>query len=156
MNLNLTLIGQSLTFILFILFCMKYVWPVILGVMQEREQKIADGLNAAERADKDLELAQQEAVNRLSEAKAQAAEIIEQANKRASKIVEEAAVQAESEGERIKSSAQAEVDRQVSQAREELRGKLAELVITGAEKVLGSSVDSASHGEMLNKLSAEL
>lgn len=135
---------------------MKYVWPALLGIMQEREKKIADGLNAAERADKDLELAQQEAVKRLNEAKEQAAEIIEQANKRASKIVEEATTQAESEGERIKTSAQAEVDRQVSQAREELRGKLANLVVAGAEKVLGSSVDAKKHNDMLDKLAAEL
>ncbi|TVZ41618.1 F-type H+-transporting ATPase subunit b [Alteromonadaceae bacterium 2753L.S.0a.02] len=156
MNINLTLIGQSLTFIAFVLFTMKFVWPLLIGAMEAREQRIEQGLQAAERADKDLELAQKKATSQLHEAKEQAASIIEQANKRASQIVEEAKEQARVEAERIKAQAEAEVERQVSQAREELRGKVAVLAIAGAEKVLGESIDAGKHNSMLDKLAAEL
>ena len=156
MNINLTLIGQSITFIAFILFCMKFVWPALLGVMEAREQRIAKGLEDAERADKDLELAKEQAATQLREAKEQAATIIEQANKRANNIVEEAKGQAKAEAQRIKLSASADVEREVSQAREELRGKVAVLAVAGAEKILGASVDASAHNAMLNKLAAEL
>ncbi len=156
MNINLTLFGQTITFIAFVLFCMKYVWPALIGVMAEREKRIGDGLDAADRADKDLELAQKKAVDQLIEAKAKAAGIIDQANKRASQIIDEAKEQATAEGDRIKSAAGAEIDREVSQAREALRGKVAVLAIAGAEKVLGTSIDAASHNDMLDKLAAEL
>jgi ATP synthase F0 subcomplex B subunit len=155
-NINLTLIGQSLTFIVFVLFCMKYVWPALIGIMVQREQRIADGLEAADRADKDLELAKKEAKKKLHKAKEQAATIIDQANKRGSQIVEEAKEQARAEADRIKTAAQAEVAREVSQAREELRGKVAALALAGAEKVLESSIDASSHNAMLDKLAAEL
>lgn len=156
MNINWTLIGQSLTFLAFVFFCMKYVWPALIGVMQEREKRIADGLEAADRADKDLELAQKKASEQLSEAKTQAAQIIDQANKRASQIVDEAKEQAQAEADRIKAAAQAEVDNQVSAAREQLRAQVATLALAGAEKVLGSSVDASAHADMLDKLAAEL
>lgn len=156
MSITLTLIGQSLTFLAFVFFCMKFVWPALLGVMQEREKRITDGLQAADKADKDLELAKQSAAGKLKEAKEQAASIIDQANKRASQIVDEAKEQAVAEGDRIKAAAHAEVDREVSQAREELRGKVAALAIAGAEKVLGSSIDASAHNGMLEKLAAEL
>lgn len=156
MNINLTLIGQSITFLFFILFCMKYVWPALIGAMQEREQKIAKGLENAEKADKDLELAKAEAGHKLTEAKSQAAALVEQANKRASQIIDDAKAQAQSEAERIKAAANAEVERQVSQAREELRGKVSVLAIAGAEKILGNSVDATAHNAMLDKLAADL
>ena len=90
LNINLTLIGQSITFFIFVWFCWKFVWPALLGVMQDREQKIAEGLEAAERADKDIERAQKKATEQLKEAKDQAASIVEQANKRAAQIIDEA------------------------------------------------------------------
>ncbi|MFL0803625.1 MAG: F0F1 ATP synthase subunit B [Agarilytica sp.] len=156
MNINLTLIGQSLTFLVFVFFCMKFVWPALLGVMQEREQRIAQGLENADKADKDLELAKQHAVEQMKEAKDQAATIVEQANKRASQIVEEAKEAATVEADRVKAQAEAEVERQVSQAREELRGKVSTLALSGAEKILGSSIDASAHNAMLEKLAAEL
>ena len=156
MNINLTLIGQSLTFIVFVLFCMKYVWPFLISVMEEREKRIADGLEAANRADKDLELAQKKAGEQLREAKDQAASIIEQANKRASQIVEEAKENAVAEADRIKTAAEAEIEREVSQAREELRAKVSELAVSGAEKILGSSIDAKAHEAILSKLAADL
>lgn len=156
MNINLTLIGQSITFIFFVLFCMKFVWPALIGVMAEREKRIGDGLEAADRASKDLELAQRKAGDQLTEAKKQAATIIDQANKRASQIVDEAKGQAVVEGDRIKSAAEAEIEREVSQAREDLRSKVSVLALAGAEKVLGASIDASAHNAMLDKLAAEL
>ncbi len=156
MNINLTLIGQSLTFLVFVFFCMKFVWPALLGVMQEREARIAQGLDNAEKADKDRELAKKSAVEHMKEAKGQAATIVEQANKRANQIVEEAKEAAILEADRIKAQAEAEVDRQVSQAREDLRAKVSQLAVAGAEKILGSSIDAKAHNAMLEKLAAEL
>ncbi|WP_086929383.1 F0F1 ATP synthase subunit B [Agarilytica rhodophyticola] len=156
MNLNLTLIGQSLTFLVFVFFCMKFVWPALLGVMEEREKRIADGLQAADNADKDLKLAKKKAAELLKEAKDQAATIVEQANKRATQIVEEAKDAATAEADRVKAQAEAEVERSVSQAREELRGKVAVLALSGAEKILGASVDASAHNAMLEKLAADL
>jgi F-type H+-transporting ATPase subunit b len=156
LNINLTLIGQSITFLIFIAFCWKFIWPALIGVMEAREQRIAEGLEAANRADQDLELAQKKVHDQLREAKEQAAKIVDQANKRASQIIEEAKEQASAEGERIKVAAQAEIDREASQAREELRGKVAELALAGASKVLESEVDAKAHSAMLDKLAAQL
>ena len=156
MNINLTLIGQSLTFLAFVFFTMKVVWPALINIMAEREKRIAEGLETADRANKDLELAQQKASKQLKEAKDQAASIIDQANKRANQIIDEAKDNARGEAERIKHAAQAEVDRAVAQAREELRKQVALLALNGAEKILGSSVDKTKHNDMLNKLVAEL
>lgn len=156
MNINLTLIGQSITFFVFVWFCWKFVWPALIGVMAEREKKIADGLQAAERADKDLELAQKKASEQLKEAKAQAASIIEQANKRASQIVEEAKDQARAEGDRLKAAAKAEIEQEANRAKEALRAQVSVLALAGATKVLGASVDEAKHADLLNQLAAEL
>ncbi|CAH0993033.1 ATP synthase subunit b [Sinobacterium norvegicum] len=156
MNINATLIGQSITFLVFVFFCMKYVWPVITSAMAEREEKIKSGLEAADRADKALELAQEEAGLKLREAKQEAAAIIDSANKRGSQIVEEAKDQARAEGERLKASAEAEVEQELNRAKEELRSQVAVLAIAGAEKILGSQIDAAANEELVNKLAAEL
>lgn len=156
MNINLTLIGQTITFLVFIAFCAKYIWPALINIMQEREKKIADGLQAADRAGKDLELAQRKAAEQMRDAKQQASGIIDQANKRASQIIDEAKEQARVEAERIKSLAEAEVEQQVQRAKEELRGQVAKLALVGAERVLGSAIDSAAHSAMVDKLANEL
>ncbi|ROR99040.1 ATP synthase F0 subcomplex B subunit [Sinobacterium caligoides] len=156
MNINATIIGQSITFVIFMLFCMKYIWPVITTAMAEREQKIKDGLEAADRADKALELAQEEAGLKLREAKQEAAAILDAANKRANQLVEEAKDQARTEGERLKAAAEAEVEQEVNRAKEELRAQVAVLAIAGAEKILGSQIDAAANEELVNKLAAEL
>jgi F-type H+-transporting ATPase subunit b len=123
MNINATLIGQIITFAIFVAFCMKFVWPHLLGAMAEREKKIADGLDAANRATRDLELAQQKAGDQLRESKEKAAEIIEQANKRANQIIEEAKDAAREEGSRLQAAAQAEIEQDVNRAKEGLRPK---------------------------------
>jgi F-type H+-transporting ATPase subunit b len=155
-NINLTLIGQMIAFICFVLFCMKYVWPPILAAMAEREKKIADGLAAADRASHDLELAKEKAVERLTEAKHEAAGIIDAANKRGNQLVEEAKNAAVTEADRVKASAQAEIEQETNRAREQLRGQVAALTLAGAEKVLGSAIDQQAHAELVDKLAAEL
>ena len=156
MSINWTLIGQMIFFVFFVLFCMKFVWPPITTAMAERVKKIADGLAAAERADKDLELAKEKAASDLKEAKAQAAELIDQAKKRADQMVEEAKDKAKEEADRVLASAEAEVEQQIAQAKEALRAQVATLAITGAEKILETSVDAKAHADMLDKLAAEL
>lgn len=156
MNINLTLIGQSIAFIFFVLFCMKFVWPPIVAALAEREKKIADGLLAAERAEKDLELAKHKVSDQLREAKEESAKLIEQANKRAQQIVEEAKQKAIEEANRQKAAAEAEIAQQMNRAREELRGKVASLAIAGAERILQSSVDQQAHGNLVDDLAAQL
>ena len=156
MNINLTIIGQSITFLIFVWFCMTFVWPAIRGAMDARQKQIEDGLAAAERAGRDLELAQEKATGRLREAKEEAAAIIEQANKRAAQVVEEAKDKARAEGERLKAAAEAEIDQEVNRAREELRASLGTLVATGVERILGERVDIDTHRAMVDKLAAEL
>ena len=156
MNINLTLIGQMVAFVCFVVFCMKYVWPPIIAAMQERENKIADGLAAADRANHDLELAKEKAVERLKEAKEEAAGIIDSANKRANQIVEEAKDAALVEAERVKASAQAEIEQEANRAREQLRSQVAALSLAGAEKVLGAAIDREAHAGLVDKLASEL
>lgn len=156
MNINATIIGQSIAFFVFVWFCMKYVWPPITGILEARQKKIADGLEAANRAERDLDLAQEKATGELKEAKRQAAEIIEQANKRAGQIVDEAKDQARAEGQRLIAGAQSEIDQEINRAREALRSQVAAIAIAGAEKILESTVDRAANEEMVNKLAADL
>lgn len=156
MNINLTIIGQAIAFFFFVLFCMKYVWPPLTAALAERKKKIADGLDAAERAERDLRLAQEKAADDMRASKEEAAAIIEQANKRANQIIEEAKEQAREEANRVKAAAEAEVAQQVNQAKEALRSKVAALAIAGAEKILEASVDEKAHAQLVDKLAAEL
>ena len=156
MNINLTLFAQLISFLIFIWFCKNYVWPPIIGAMQERQKQIADGLNAAEKAGQDLEDARQQVKAQLVEAKAQAAGILDQANKRAAQIVDEAKVQAFEEGLRLKDAAQADIDQEVNRAKEKLRSQVASLVLVGAEKILEASIDESAHSDIVNKLAANL
>tara|TARA_R100001460_G_scaffold90570_1_gene132249 strand:- start:185 stop:655 length:471 start_codon:yes stop_codon:yes gene_type:complete len=155
-NINLTLIGQAIAFFIFVVFCMKYVWPPITAALQERQKKIADGLAASDRAARDLELAQDKAAQELREAKQEGAALIEQANKRAAQIVEASKDDARKEGQKLIEQAKAEIEQERNQAREALRAEIAAIAIAGAEKILESSVDANKHSEMLDKLAAEL
>ncbi len=156
MNINATMIGQMVTFMVFVWFCMKFIWPPLIGVLAERSKKITDGLSAAERAQQDLSLAQEKATHQLKEAKQQGSEVIDQAHKRASQIVDEAKDQAREEADRIIKAAQADVEQEFNRAREELRSMVGKVAIAGAEKLLETSVDAQKHGELLDKLAAEL
>ena len=156
MNINLTIIGQSITFIVFVWFCMKFVWPPIMAALTERKQKIADGLAAAEKGKHDEELAKQRATEVLKEAKVKAQEIIAQAEKRASEIVEEAKDTARAEGQRLVAAANAEIEQEVNRAREQLRGQVVSLAVAGAGKVLKREVDEKANEDLLKDLVAQL
>lgn len=156
MNLNATFIGQIVAFAIFIYLTQRFVWPPIVAAMAERTKRIADGLQAADKAEKDLELAKKKVVEQLASAKKEAASIIDQANKRAIEVVEEAKEKARIEADRIKASAQAEIEQATARAKEELRSKVVVLALAGAEKILESSIDQNAHNELVNKLAAEL
>ncbi|RJG39199.1 F0F1 ATP synthase subunit B [Motilimonas pumila] len=156
MSINATLLGQAISFALFVWFCMKFVWPPLMSAIEERQKKIADGLEAANRAAKDLELAQAKAGDQLKDAKAQAAEIIDAANKRKNQIVDEAKTEAETERAKIIAQGEAEVEAERNRAKEELRKQLAVLAIAGAEKIIERSVDEAANADIVDKLVAEL
>lgn len=156
MNINLTLIGQSITFALFVWFCMKFVWPPIIAALDERKTKIADGLAAAEKGQHEEELAKQRAIDTLKKAKVDASEILAGAQKRASEIIEEAKDTARGEAERIVHSAGAEIEQEVNRAREELRGQVVSLAVAGAGKVLKREVDAKANEDLLKDLVAQL
>ncbi len=150
------MLGQLISFVMFVLFCMKFIWPYLTEAMRERQKMIAQGLDNAVAAEKQLEQAHESVAIELEEAKKQAAELIAQARNRASQIVEDAKGQGKEEADRIIHGAQADIDLEISRAREELRSRVGELAIDGAEKILQANIDRAVHTEMLNRLSAEL
>ena len=156
MSINVTLFVQMLVFALLVWFTMKFIWPVILKAMEEREQRIADGLAAAEKGRSDLEAAATEAEGIVSAARDQARDILGKANSRAAGIVEEARTQGEEEKRKRLESAQAEIDVEVNRARDELRGQVAAIAVAGAEKVLAREIDTDAHRELLDRLAADL
>jgi F-type H+-transporting ATPase subunit b len=155
-TINLTMVGQLISFVLFVLFCMKYVWPPMTQVMRERQKAMADGLAKAIEAEKQLEEAGNAAELELDDAKKQSAELIAQARNRANQIVEEAKGVAVEEANRIKAGAQAEIDQEVNRARETLRSQVSTLALEGAEKILESTVDRSVHQTMLDSIAARL
>jgi F-type H+-transporting ATPase subunit b len=156
MNINLTLIGQSITFAIFVWFCMRFIWPPVMGALEARRKEIADGLAAAERGQHEQELAEKRAAEHIKEAKGQASDIITQAQKRASEIVEEAKGDAKTEAGRIVTGANAEIEQEINRAREHLRQEVVGLAIAGAEKVLKREVDQKAHASALNELATQL
>jgi F-type H+-transporting ATPase subunit b len=156
MNINATLIGQAIAFFLFVVFCMKYVWPPILQALEARKKKIAAGLAAGEHGKHEQALAEQRAKELLREAKEQAGEIINRADKRAAEIVEDAKDDAKAEGGRILTAARAEIEQELNRVKEDMRGQLVSIAMAGASKVLEREVDETAHAEMLNKLAAEI
>ena len=156
MEINATLIGQLITFALLVWFTMKYVWPPITNAMHEREIKIAAGLEAAERAKRELEAAEHKALGIIREAKQEATHIVENAHKRSTQLVDEAKENARQEGVRIIERAQDEITREVAQTKEALRKQLATLAIAGAEKIIQRNLDGAAHTDLLDKFAAEI
>lgn len=156
MNLNLTILGQSIAFAIFVWFCMRFVWPPIIEALAKREARIADGLAAAEKAQRDLEEAEARTAQMLQEGREKAQEYIAQAQKRGDDMVAEAKAQARSEAERIVAAARAQIEQERNAAREELRSQVAVLAMRGAEQILLREVDAKAHGEALEKLAAEL
>ena len=156
MNFNLTLIGQSIAFAIFVWFTMKFVWPFIMGKMAEREKRIADGLSAAEEGQQKFEQAEKRYEELVAEGKQQASDIIAQANKRGDELVEESKDTAKEEAERIKHAAQADIEHEYAQAREQLKAEVAKLALVGAEQILMREVDQKAHNDILDKVCAKL
>lgn len=156
MNINLTLIGQLITFIVFVWFCKKYVWTPIINALAERRTTIADGLAAADKGQAAQAEGEIQAGKLIDEAKGQAAEILNKAEKRGSDIVSEAKDEAGEEGDRILVAARAEIDTELSKAKEGLRTQVSELAIAGAQKILKREVDAKSHADFLDDLAAKL
>jgi F-type H+-transporting ATPase subunit b len=155
-DFNLTLIGQSLAMLLFVWFCMKYVWPAIMGAIEQRQTEIANGLAAAEKGQNSLSVAKVEVDKILAAARDQARGIVEQANSRATAIVEQGKADGEAARKSQLEAARAEIDVEINRAREELRGQVAKIAVAGAEKVLGREIDANAHRDLLGKLAAEL
>ncbi|HSN39632.1 MAG TPA: F0F1 ATP synthase subunit B [Burkholderiales bacterium] len=156
MNINATLIAQLVMFVLFVWFCMKFVWPPIVGALDNRRKQIADGLAAAERGKHDMELAAKRAAEVLREAKEKAAEIVANAEKRGTEIVEEEKSKARQEAERIITGAKAEIEQEVFRAKEQLRTQVSAVALAGAGKILGREVDAKAHNDLLEKLVTEI
>lgn len=156
MNINATLFGQMITFVLFVAFTTRFVWPPIVKALKERQAKIADGLAAAERGHLELSQAQEQIAIELKKSKENAADIILEAKKHADVIVDKARQQAREEGQRIIAQAHSELDHMVSDAKETLRKQVAAIAMMGVEKVLQHSIDPKAHHDMLEKLAQEI
>lgn len=156
MNINITLITQMVVFALLIWFTMKVVWPMILRPMDERAKRIADGLAAADKGQKDLSEAKAKADELLREARARAMQIIDQAQHRANELIEQAKNTAVAEGERLVAAAQQQTELDVSRAREALRKEVATLAVAGASQLLEREIDPKTHADLLGKLAAQI
>ena len=156
MNIGLTLVGQTIAFIVFVMFCMRYVWPPIMVALDERKKRIADGLAEAERGFKQQALAERDAEHKIAEAKQQANDILSQAQKRANEIVEIAKTDAVEEGDRIKEAAHAEVEKEVHRATEELRTRVSVIAVAGAERILKKEIDAGTHRDILEELATQI
>ncbi len=156
MSINVTLFAQMLVFGLLVWFTMTFVWPLIREAMEEREQKITDGLAAAEKGQSDLQQAGVETEKIIGDARDQARDILSKANSRANDIVEEARSEGEVEKRKRLESAESEIEVEVNRARDELRQQVAVIAIAGAEKVLSREIDEAVHRDLLDRLAAEL
>ena len=156
MNINLTLIVQMIVFILLIWFTMKFVWPMILRPMNEREQRIAHGLAAAEEGEKELAAARDKADAIVREARERANQIIDHAQHRANELVEEAKGAATSESARIVATAQQRIELDTTRARESLRREVAGIAVTAAGKLLGREIDARKHADLLDQLATQI
>ena len=156
MNINLTLLGQMISFAVFVWFTMKFVWPPIVKALEDRKAQIAAGLAEAERGHHEKELAQKRAAEVLHEAKTQAGEIINQAQKRAAEIIDEAKQDARSESQRILAGAQSEIDQEVNRVKEQLRERVGELALAAAEKILHKEINAATHHQLVESVTKQL
>ena len=156
MNINATLLAQAVVMIVFVAICWRYIYPPILSVMQEREKRISDGLEAAKKADDSLEEAKLAFDKELNQAKAEAADILEKANNRASQIVSDASLKAETEAEKIMMSASASIENETNKAKEELRQQMSDIILDTTQKILGDEISKEKHEDILKKAAEEL
>ena len=156
MNINATLILQSIAMMIFVWFCMKFIWPPLLKAMDERRERIAEGLAASDMAEKELEAAKITVEEQIREARDKAGEIVDQANQRHTQIVDQAKDDAVAERNRQVTAAEADIVQAANQAREELRTTVASLAVLGASQILEKEVDADTHRELLDKLIREI
>ncbi len=156
MNINFTLIAQAVTFALFIWFTIRFIWPPLMRVVEERQQRIADGLAAAERGKQELELAQKKAVDEMRQARESNAELRTAAEKQAAQIVDDARQESARIISQARQAAEAEAATAAQRAKEELRERVAELAVAGAERILRREIDAKVHAELLSNLKQEL
>ena len=156
MDINLTLIGQAIAFIVFVYFCMKYIWPPIIQALEERQQGVADGIAAADKAHSELAAATEKSAAIIAEARERALEIVEQASQRATQVMADAKSDAMTEGKRLVEAARSEIEQESNRAKDTLRGEVASIAIAGASKLLNREVDQKTHADLLDKLVAEL
>lgn len=156
MQFNVTLFGEIIAFAILIAVTMKFVWPPLMSAIEERQKKIAEGLEAADRAHKELAAANTRADDEVKKARAEAAQIIERANQQAGQIIDKARGDALLEAAKQKAQAQADIENMAHRARAELRGQVATLAVAGASKILGREVNAATHKALLDELVAEI
>ena len=156
MNINLTLIVQMLVFIVLVWFTMTFVWPLILGMMEERSRKIAQGLAAAEQGQQELAQARERSEAIVREARARAHQIIDQAQHRANDLVEQAKGAASTEGQRLVAAAHQQIELEATRARESLRREVAQIAVIAASKLLGREIDARAHADLISKLATEI
>ena len=156
MDINMTLIGQSIAMIVFVWFCMKFIWPPILAALEERQKQIEEGLAAADKGQESLVKAGAEADEIVAEARTQATGILDQAHARANEIVADGKEDGVKERDRQLAAAKAEIEQEANRAREELRGQVSAIAIASAEKILNREIDSKAHDDILSKLAQEL
>lgn len=156
MNINLTLIIQMIVFALLVGFVMRWVWPHILGAVEERTRKIALGLAAAEKGQQDLAQAEKRSEAVLREARERAHQIVEQAQRRANEMIEHAKTAASAEGQRLLTAAQQQIELEAARARDSLRKDVAQLAIDTASKLLEREIDARTHADLLDKLAAQI
>ncbi len=156
MNMNATLILQSIAMMVFVWFCMKFIWPPVLKALDDRRARIADGLAASDRAEQALADAKQEVEKQIKAARDKAGEIVEQANQRHGQILDQAKEDAVGERQKQVVAGEAEITQSANQAREELRASVAHLVVLGARQILEREVDEDTHRELLDKLIADI
>ena len=156
MDLNITLVIQFAAFLAVAWMVMKFGWPHIMAAIEERQQKIAEGLAAADRSQQDLARAEEKVAEALKEARAKANEIIDQAHQRANQLIDQAKEDAIAEANRQKALAESEITASTNRAREELRRQVSVLAVSGAEKLLKREIDASAHKALLDELAAEI
>ncbi len=156
MDINMTLLGQSIAMLVFVWFCMKFIWPPLLAAIEDRQQQIEEGLAAADRGQEKLVQAAAEADEIVADARRQATTILDQANARSNDIVADGKADGVKERERQLTAATAEIAQEANRAREELRGQVSAVALAGAEKILNREIDAKTHEDILGKLAQEL
>ena len=156
MDINMTLFGEMITFAILVWVTMKFIWPPIIKAMQERQEKIAEGLAAAERGEHQLKLAEQRTADMLREVKRDSAKIVEKTNARVSQMIDDAKQRGVQEGQRMIEVAKLEINQQTQLAKEALRIGFSDVVISATEKVLEKNLDKKAHEKMLNELISEI